>query len=298
LKAIFSSVGVTESEKQLFRVNFEKVALVRYDFYVWKYSSRSDGLFQNIKSVIAYTYARSVVDHEKLSEDELNDAIEQSMGGNAEPDEVKTYKEKLIDLWKTKVKPNPVNAVYTSYMKLHKVDNLAIIIFGSREKQGKQKATSAVGRYKMYDQLFLATQNASITVPTYEKARSLIPEEGEVVDARNIFNSKIQKGEWTGYHAEMIVLTAMFNTHTSNDIKNSTLENLKTFIEDQGGAEIFANAQPCKHCANFLQKIGITFNDTGDRKPSLTGWWNPLTDEVYSHGTPEFNKDIPGEPKV
>ena len=118
LKAIFATVGITESEKQLFRVNFEKVALVRYDFYVWKYSSRSDGLFTNTKSVVAFTYARSVVDHEKLSDDELNDAIEQSMGGNAEPEEVQKYKEKLIELWKIKLKGTSASHAKAEHIKL------------------------------------------------------------------------------------------------------------------------------------------------------------------------------------
>lgn len=103
LKAMFTSVSVGEEERQPFRVVFEKVALVRYDFYVWRYTSHSEGIFTCTKSVVAFTYARSVVDHEKLSDDELNDAIEHSMGGNAEPDEVQKYKERLIELWKTRL---------------------------------------------------------------------------------------------------------------------------------------------------------------------------------------------------
>lgn len=117
LSALFASVGSQEEEKRLFRVTFEKVALVRYDFYVWQYSVRSDGLFKTAKSVVAYTYARSVVNSNTITDDELNDAIEQSMSGKAEPEQVLEYKKKLIDLWKVN-KEKPADEVKKQYMAL------------------------------------------------------------------------------------------------------------------------------------------------------------------------------------
>ena len=56
LKSLFVSTVAGEEERQLFKVVFEKVAIVRYDLYVWRYTVRSDGLFKQTKSVVAYTY--------------------------------------------------------------------------------------------------------------------------------------------------------------------------------------------------------------------------------------------------
>lgn len=117
LKAMFVSVGASEEEKRLFRVNFEKVALVRYDFYVWRYNSKSSGLFTTTKGVVAYTYARSVVDHKRVSDDELNDAIEQSMGGLADPAAVLAYKKQLIELWSVH-QDTPVEHAVNKYQSL------------------------------------------------------------------------------------------------------------------------------------------------------------------------------------
>lgn len=101
LDAMFSSVGVTESEQQLFTIVFAGMALVRYDFYVWKYESSSNGLFKNTKSIVAYTYASSVIDHTKVTPDQLLQAIYNSFGTNASPESVTEYVKKLQAAWQT-----------------------------------------------------------------------------------------------------------------------------------------------------------------------------------------------------
>lgn len=53
--------------------------------------------------MVAITYARSVVDHTKVSEDELNDAINRYLGGSAPIDDIIAYKKKLIELLKLNV---------------------------------------------------------------------------------------------------------------------------------------------------------------------------------------------------
>ena len=98
LNAMFTSVTTTEEEKRLFVVMLEGIALVRYDFDVWKSAEADSSIFQHCQSVVAITYARSVVDHTKVSEDELNDAINTYLGGNVSIDEVIAYKKKLIEL--------------------------------------------------------------------------------------------------------------------------------------------------------------------------------------------------------
>lgn len=108
LNAMFTSVVTTEEEKRIFVVMLEGVALVRYDIDVWKSMEADSSIFQHCQSVVAITYARSVVDHTKVSEDELNDAISRYLGG-AEPEEVIEYKKKLIELLKLHINENKVN---------------------------------------------------------------------------------------------------------------------------------------------------------------------------------------------
>jgi len=95
---MFTSVTTTEDEKCCFVVMLEGVALVRYDIDVWKSAEADSSIFQHCQSVVAITYARSIVDHTKVSEDELNDAINTYLGGNVSIDEVIAYKKKLIEL--------------------------------------------------------------------------------------------------------------------------------------------------------------------------------------------------------
>ena len=115
LKAMFTSVVASEEEKLMFVVMLEGAALVRYDIDIWKSAESDSALFKHCQSVVAITYARSVVDHTKITDDELNDAI-YSFLGNASLDEVIAYKKKLIELLKINVNANMVceNAALTS----------------------------------------------------------------------------------------------------------------------------------------------------------------------------------------
>lgn len=118
LKAFFSQTAVTEGQRKLFVVGFESVAMIRYDFYVWKYRSQSNGLFTTTKSVVAFTYCRSVIDHEKVSEDELNDAINRSFGGHLSPEELGKYRDSLDQLWKRDLKRIPSEVSMAEYANL------------------------------------------------------------------------------------------------------------------------------------------------------------------------------------
>lgn len=80
-------------------VLLEGVALVQYDIYVWRKSEADSGLFKHAESIVAITYVRSVADHTKVAEGELNDAIYRCIG-KASVQEVIEYKKLLIDLFK------------------------------------------------------------------------------------------------------------------------------------------------------------------------------------------------------
>lgn len=70
-------------------------------------------------------------------------------------------------------------------------------------------------------------------------------------------------------------------------------------------ARIVANAPCCYFCANLLTKLnvewgGLTMDqqqvylDLTRGKRPLTGWWNPINDTGYAHGTTRWNDEIPG----
>jgi lysyl-tRNA synthetase class I len=92
------------------------MALVRYDFYVWKYESSSNGLFKNTKSIVAYTYASSVIDHTKVTKDQLLQAIYNSLGNNATPESVTEYVKKLQHAWEALEATSPHKAL-TAFTK-------------------------------------------------------------------------------------------------------------------------------------------------------------------------------------
>ncbi|OEJ16130.1 hypothetical protein BFL38_11850 [Brachyspira hampsonii] len=97
LNAMFTSIAVTEEEKRLFVIMLEGVALVRYDFYVWRSAECDKSIFKHATDIVAITYAKSVIDHIRVSEDELNDAIYKFLGGNVPLADVIKYKKELIN---------------------------------------------------------------------------------------------------------------------------------------------------------------------------------------------------------
>lgn len=101
LRSMFTEVNVAEENRRLFVVLLEGVAMVRYDIWVWKSSEQDQALFKHAESVVAITYARSVVDHNKLTEDELNDGIAKSLGG-VSTQEIIEYKKELLELFNLK----------------------------------------------------------------------------------------------------------------------------------------------------------------------------------------------------
>lgn len=91
LNPLFTNAAISEEEKRLFVIVLEGVALVRYDIYVWRQSESDCGLFKYVKSIVGITYARSVIDNTRVSDDELNDAIYRSLG-TASVDDIIEYK--------------------------------------------------------------------------------------------------------------------------------------------------------------------------------------------------------------
>lgn len=100
LNAMFTNVETSE-ERRLFIIALEGVKLVRYDIYVWRKTELDSGLFKYAKSVVAITYARSIVDFAKCPEDEINDAIYASLS-TAGIEDILEYKKILLELFKVR----------------------------------------------------------------------------------------------------------------------------------------------------------------------------------------------------
>lgn len=101
LNAMFTNVETSEEERRLFIIALEGVKLVRYDIYVWRKTELDSGLFKYAKSVVAITYARSIVDFAQCPEDEINDAIYASLR-TAGIEDILEYKKFLVELFKVR----------------------------------------------------------------------------------------------------------------------------------------------------------------------------------------------------
>jgi hypothetical protein len=154
--------------------------------------------------------------------------------------------------------------------------------FGTRDASGTQSVT--VGAGMLGKQLFLVKQGGPATT---DKVSGYL-------DARDGVKTKIKrKGERTGYHAEMMIVSAML-THLSKDATTLTVLEAAKILKTHGPAVIVANADCCKHCAGMLRLLGIPYAGKAG-KGTNTGWWNPFTDKVYANADPEFQKDVPGD---
>jgi|ERR1051326_279477 hypothetical protein len=158
---------------------------------------------------------------------------------------------------------------------LDRVVALVERVFGKRGTGGGQEATAAAGIIPRIQVAFFSRQGGPVTV------------EGHGYwDARDHVSTRRKKGEWTGYHAEMMIVSAMVSMF-SQDARNLSVSQAKYLLSQAGAPAIAANADCCAHCAKMLDKLGIA-RPSGSDKTSLTGWWNPFTDEVYPNGSSEF----------
>lgn len=165
---------------------------------------------------------------------------------------------------------------------LERLESLTVELFGSRGDSETQEATAAIGHIPRIQVLFMSRQGGPVTV-----------ERSGYWDARDHLKTRRKKGEWTGYHAEMMIVSAMVSMF-SRDARDLTVTQARELLSQCGAPTIAANAPCCKHCSNMLDLLGIT-HPPGSPKASLTGWWNPFTDDVYPNGSLEFRKDVPGE---
>jgi hypothetical protein len=117
LKSILGTETAGEWLQEMFVVLPENLAFVRVDIKVWRYNFSSEGIISKAKNAFAFIFSKSIVDHRKLTEDELIFFIAQMVGNDIE--KVKAFLADLKELWKligdkepNRLGPNHVTKVF------------------------------------------------------------------------------------------------------------------------------------------------------------------------------------------
>ncbi len=97
LNTILGNQTIGQWEQQWFTVVPDNNALVRVDVKCWRWNFSSQGVISTTKNVFAFTIVKSVVDHRKLTLDELVYFLSESVGGDIE--QVEAYIAQLKRLW-------------------------------------------------------------------------------------------------------------------------------------------------------------------------------------------------------
>jgi hypothetical protein len=93
------STEVGEKEFRKFAVITENNAILRVDIRIWKRNFVQGGLFGEWENVLVYYAAKSIVDHQKLTLDELTYYVTAMAGPNAKHEDVKNLIVDLKDIW-------------------------------------------------------------------------------------------------------------------------------------------------------------------------------------------------------
>lgn len=96
-----SSIG--EYQEDMFFIYPENNAIVRVDVRAYKYTFSQAGLIANCENIFCYTMAKSIVDHTKLTKDELLYFVTQMLQGengqSVSISEVMDFVKELIEIW-------------------------------------------------------------------------------------------------------------------------------------------------------------------------------------------------------
>lgn len=116
LSGIIGNSSLGESKEDLFFIYPENFAVVRVDVKCYKYNFSSKDIFaNNVQNVFCYTMAKSIVDHTKLTIDELLYMVTDMVGS----DDIKVISEfinTLKEVWRALERKEP-NAVLTAALE-------------------------------------------------------------------------------------------------------------------------------------------------------------------------------------
>lgn len=169
-------------------------------------------------------------------------------------------------------------------MTAEELNGVVMAVFGPR---GDKAYTSALGTLTKHPEVLIGAIQGSPFKPA-----AAIEGFTDVRDGRADADTKTKLSERTGFHAEMLILSALINYLEIDPAQ--PLANLRAeLLSGAGTITITADAPCCKHCGSMLDALGISYYGA-KAAAGLTGWWNPLTDKVTPNGSPEFQKAIPG----
>lgn len=102
ISGLIGDTSIGENEEHMFFVYPENNAVVRVDVKAYKYTFSSKGvLAKDVENVFVYTMAKSIVDHTKLTRDELLYMVTEMAGAeNAELAVVREFISELRECWK------------------------------------------------------------------------------------------------------------------------------------------------------------------------------------------------------
>lgn len=99
LQTAINSTSIGESKEDMFFVYPENLAIVRLDVKWYKYSFSNKGLIADCENVFCYTMSKSIVDHTKLTVDELVYLVS-VMSGSDNSEIVGKFVAELVSLWR------------------------------------------------------------------------------------------------------------------------------------------------------------------------------------------------------
>lgn len=99
LDTIIGNTSIGEQEDKLFFVYPENFAVVRVDVKCYKYQFSSTGIIADSQNVFCYTMCKSIVDHTKLTIDELLYMVTEMLG-DTNIEKVESFITQLKNVWK------------------------------------------------------------------------------------------------------------------------------------------------------------------------------------------------------
>lgn len=115
LDTLIGNTSMGEHEEKMFFVYPENFAIVRVDVKCYKYCFSSTGIIANTENVFCYTMAKSIVDHTKITIDELLYMVTEMIGAD-KIEEVEAFVNQLKKVWSL-LENKTTNEVMTTWLE-------------------------------------------------------------------------------------------------------------------------------------------------------------------------------------
>jgi hypothetical protein len=117
LDAFLINTEIGEKTFSKFSVITEYHAIIRVDIRLWQRTFLQTGVFGQQQNVLVYYMSKSIVDHRKLTLDELTYYMSQMAGPNANLDTVKSFIIKIKEIWHL-LDPNNIVPIIDNYSRM------------------------------------------------------------------------------------------------------------------------------------------------------------------------------------